>query len=143
MDVSDSGVFGTALSAPAANQGFASAVSDSGLFGTPLSKPAAQGFTFHLSERSTDSGFGSTLCMDSYSARLETFKTYPVKPFHPRPSELAALGFYYLGLDDKVKCFSCNLRLHHWEQSDLVLNEHYRWSLGDCRFMNHINNFRP
>ena len=80
--------------------------------------------------------------MATYTDRLDTFRTYPVKPYHPRPSELAALGFYYVGRDDKVKCFSCNHCIHNWEASDLVLNEHYRWALGNCRYLNHITSFR-
>ena len=80
--------------------------------------------------------------MTKYSHRLESFSTYPIKPYHPRPSELAALGFYYVGRDDKVKCFSCNICVHNWEAGDLVLNEHYRWALGNCRYLNHITNFR-
>jgi hypothetical protein len=80
--------------------------------------------------------------MEKYSDRLETFKTYPVKPYHPRPSELAALGFYYVGPHDRVRCFSCNIDVHNFEEMDLVLNEHYRWSCGNCAYLKHIENFK-
>ena len=42
---------------------------------------------------------------------------------------------------DKVKCFSCKIIVQNWEPSDSVLNEHYRWALGNCRYLNHIANF--
>jgi hypothetical protein len=80
--------------------------------------------------------------MSSYIHRLESFESYPVRPYHPRPSELAALGFYYLGLSDNVKCFCCNLILCNWEIHDCAMREHYKHSLGTCAYVNHINNFR-
>ena len=90
----------------------------------------------------TDSSIFKYKNMANYTDRLETFERYPIKPYHPRPSELAALGFYYLGIADKVKCFSCNSCVCNWESTDLVLNEHYRWALGHCPYLNYINNFR-
>jgi hypothetical protein len=87
-------------------------------------------------------GFATQNYMEKYSDRLETFKAYPVKPYHPRPSELAALGFYYVGPRDRVRCFCCNIDVHNFEETDLVLNEHYRWSCGNCAYLKHIANFK-
>jgi hypothetical protein len=107
------------------------------LFGSALSSNATtRGFSY------ASTGYATQKYMEKYSDRLETFKAYPVKPYHPRPSELAALGFYYIGPRDKVKCFSCNICVHNFEETDLVLNEHYRWSCGNCDYLKHIASFR-
>lgn len=96
----------------------------------------------NFSHRCYCSGGGFTLDMSKYTHRLDSFTSYPIKAYHPRPSELAALGFYYEGAGDKVRCFSCNVGLCNWVTSDFVMNEHHRWSLGKCRYLNHINSFR-
>jgi hypothetical protein len=82
------------------------------------------------------------LKMRDYTNRLNTFINFPTQPFGPRPSELAALGLYYLGISDKTRCFSCKTVFHNWETSDLVLNEHFRWSLGRCGYLNHVMNYK-
>lgn len=43
----------------------------------------------------------------------------------PTPEELARAGFIYLGEGDKVKCFSCGVAHHEWEQ---------KWS-PDCHYL--------
>jgi hypothetical protein len=104
--------------------------------GFPTAKPqdVVQGFT--LGKRPINNQL-----MADYSKRLETFKEYSPRPFHPRASELAALGFFYLGNGDKVQCFCCGICIHDWQASDMVLNEHARWSLGKCNFLRHITSF--
>jgi hypothetical protein len=131
MDVQDSAggqTFGKTLSME--SSGFGKP------FGFSITKPhdVVQGFT--LGKRPI-----SNVVMAEYSKRLETFKDYSPRPFHPRASELAALGFFYLGNGDKVQCFCCGICIHDWQASDMVLNEHARWSLGKCNFLRHITNF--
>lgn len=79
--------------------------------------------------------------MRYYKNRLDSFKYFPKRPFYPRPAELAAAGFYYLGYTDTTKCFSCGLSVHNWEETDDAISEHYRWSSGRCAFLHHITSF--
>jgi hypothetical protein len=121
----------------------------------PPIKPAIFGTTMDVKPheyRHRRGIFGEAICdrnvmetyrqrgMNTYAGRMESYNTYPLKPFHPRPSELAASGFFYLGTKDKVKCHSCNIVLYNWEDTDLAMNEHARWSLGTCAYLNHILN---
>ncbi|XP_041462172.1 baculoviral IAP repeat-containing protein 7-like [Lytechinus variegatus] len=55
--------------------------------------------------------------------RRQTFKawseTCPVKP-----RELAKAGFFYVGVLDRVKCFSCGGQIEGWEEGDTAMGEH-------------------
>ncbi|XP_063954181.1 baculoviral IAP repeat-containing protein 7-like [Lytechinus pictus] len=55
--------------------------------------------------------------------RRQTFKawseTWPVKP-----EELAKAGFFYVGVLDRVKCFSCGGQIEGWEEGNTVMGEH-------------------
>ncbi|XP_076383697.1 putative inhibitor of apoptosis isoform X1 [Megalopta genalis] len=48
--------------------------------------------------------------------RLRSFEFWPIK--YIQPEELAAAGFYYLGQDDFVACFACDIELHRWQHND-------------------------
>ncbi|XP_041356973.1 baculoviral IAP repeat-containing protein 3-like [Gigantopelta aegis] len=50
------------------------------------------------------------------------------------PVDLAIAGFRYTGVDDKVHCDACGLRLHSWLPADDPINEHRRHSPG-CSFI--------
>lgn len=41
---------------------------------------------------------------------------------------LAKTGFYYIGLQDQVKCYFCKVVVGFWEKNDNELKEHKRWS---------------
>ncbi|CAO1419708.1 unnamed protein product [Diamesa hyperborea] len=43
------------------------------------------------------------------------------------PTILSQAGFYYLGLEDEVRCFYCNGGLRNWLESDDPWYEHTRW----------------
>ena len=59
--------------------------------------------------------------------RLTTFVDWPHDhPIHPY--HLAAAGFYYLGKNDSVKCFTCSISLHNWDPDDTPWGEHKKWS---------------
>lgn len=64
-------------------------------------------------------------------ARLDSFKSWP-KPFI-NPKELAASGFYYTGVLDKVRCFKCNLELSHWTKGNVPGLQHERYG-SLCHF---------
>lgn len=50
------------------------------------------------------------------------------------PYELAAAGFYYTGIDDKVKCFICNGIIGEWNYTDNAWKEHAFW-FPKCKFV--------
>lgn len=52
------------------------------------------------------------------------------------PKALSAAGFYYMGIDDKVKCFSCGCIIGDWNFTDNPWEEHAFWS-PSCKFVLH------
>ncbi|NXW75964.1 BIR protein, partial [Hirundo rustica] len=55
--------------------------------------------------------------------RMSTFSTFPMNaPVSER--SLARAGFYYTGVQDKVKCFSCGLTLDSWQPGDNAMEKH-------------------
>lgn len=65
--------------------------------------------------------------------RLSTFSNFPPNvPVTER--SLARAGFYYTGLNDKVKCFSCGLMLDNWKKGDNALEKH-KQLYPSCSFL--------
>ncbi len=54
--------------------------------------------------------------------RLESFKNWP--KLAQNPEEMASAGFYYTGLGDQVKCFTCHQTFKMWYPSDKPLLRH-------------------
>lgn len=61
--------------------------------------------------------------MDTEVKRLSSFKNWPVSS-PVKPKDLAAAGFYFVGRDDQVRCFRCDLTLRKWEKEDIPFEEH-------------------
>ncbi|XP_040832798.1 baculoviral IAP repeat-containing protein 2 [Ochotona curzoniae] len=61
-----------------------------------------------------------------YSCELYRMSTYSAFPAGVPVSErsLARAGFYYTGVNDKVKCFCCGLMLDNWKQGDKPIEKH-------------------
>jgi len=59
-------------------------------------------------------------------ARLKTFTNWPLEWLDKR--QLAQTGMFYTHVDDKVKCYFCGVEIGRWEQEDLPVPEHQRWS---------------
>ncbi|XP_078579679.1 baculoviral IAP repeat-containing protein 7-like [Branchiostoma floridae x Branchiostoma japonicum] len=57
--------------------------------------------------------------------RVHTFFGWP-EGTPVRPERLAKLGFFYLGVRDKVECAFCGGVLHQWEEGDDPKTEHQR-----------------
>lgn len=75
----------------------------------------------------------SNLSMQTHSARLRTFLSWPANvPVHPQ--QLASAGFYYVGHSDDVKCFCCDGGLRCWEPGDDPWVEHAKW-FPRCEFL--------
>ena len=61
-----------------------------------------------------------------FSCELYRMSTYSAFPAGVPVSErsLARAGFYYTGVNDKVKCFCCGLMLDNWKQGDNPIEKH-------------------
>ncbi|XP_038178519.1 baculoviral IAP repeat-containing protein 2 isoform X1 [Arvicola amphibius] len=65
--------------------------------------------------------------------RMSTYSTFPAGvPVSER--SLARAGFYYMGVNDKVKCFCCGLMLDNWKQGDSPVEKH-RQLYPSCSFV--------
>ncbi|XP_015191587.1 PREDICTED: E3 ubiquitin-protein ligase XIAP-like [Polistes dominula] len=69
----------------------------------------------------------------TYEERLCTFNEWPSdKP--QIQAELAEVGFWYTGENDRTKCFCCQLELEDWEPNDSPLQIHEYWS-SKCNYL--------
>ncbi|KAM4808283.1 LOW QUALITY PROTEIN: baculoviral IAP repeat-containing protein 1 [Rhinophrynus dorsalis] len=68
--------------------------------------------------------------------RLESFKEWPENA-HANPADLAGAGFYYTGVADAVKCFTCGIHVHSFEPGDDPYSEHMKFSPG-CAFLHKL-----
>ncbi|XP_057622985.1 baculoviral IAP repeat-containing protein 2 [Chionomys nivalis] len=71
-----------------------------------------------------------------FSCELYRMSTYSAFPAGVPISErsLARAGFYYTGVNDKVKCFCCGLMLDNWKQGDSPVEKH-RQLYPSCSFV--------
>ena len=69
----------------------------------------------------------------TYEGRLETFKRWPSWAAF-KPEDLAKEGFYYTGIRDEVRCFSCDVLLRLLTPSDIIRERHKRYS-PNCSFL--------
>ncbi|XP_051011847.1 baculoviral IAP repeat-containing protein 2 [Acomys russatus] len=71
-----------------------------------------------------------------FSCELYRMSTYSAFPAGVPVSErsLARAGFYYTGVNDKVKCFCCGLMLDNWKQGDSPVDKH-RQLYPSCSFV--------
>ncbi|XP_066227464.1 baculoviral IAP repeat-containing protein 3 [Saccopteryx leptura] len=69
--------------------------------------------------------------------RMSTYSAFPVGvPVSER--SLARAGFYYTGVNDKVKCFCCGLMLDNWKHGDNPTEKHKRL-YPSCSFVQKLN----
>ncbi|KAM9658735.1 baculoviral IAP repeat-containing protein 3-like isoform 2-T2 [Trichechus inunguis] len=69
--------------------------------------------------------------------RISTYSTFPTGvPISER--SLARAGFYYTGVNDKVKCFCCGLMLDNWKQGDNAIEKHKKL-YPSCSFMQSLS----
>lgn len=67
------------------------------------------------------------------TARLRSFQEWP-RNLKQRPEQLAEAGFFYCGVGDRVRCFSCGGGLKDWDNNDEPWEQHALW-LSHCRFV--------
>ncbi|KAM6157814.1 LOW QUALITY PROTEIN: baculoviral IAP repeat-containing protein 2-like [Rhynchocyon petersi] len=68
--------------------------------------------------------------------RMSTYSTFPTGvPISER--SLARAGFYYTGVNDKVKCFCCGLMLDNWKQGDNAIEKH-KQLYPSCSFIQNL-----
>lgn len=68
------------------------------------------------------------------AARLRSFATWP-RYMKPKPEQLVDVGFFYTGIGDRVKCFSCGCGLKDWVNDNELWEQHAFWS-PQCRYVN-------
>ncbi|XP_008552293.3 baculoviral IAP repeat-containing protein 7-B-like [Microplitis demolitor] len=64
--------------------------------------------------------------------RFETFAGWTGPPTLLR--DLAAAGFFYIGVGDQVTCYECAVRIGRWEEGEDPVASHRRWQ-PNCRFV--------
>lgn len=71
----------------------------------------------------------SRVDMRRYDVRMATYSDNTLKWTlrTPSPEHLARVGFYYIGIEDRVRCFSCDVELEDWmeEGTPEPLLRHY------------------
>ncbi|KAM7357814.1 death-associated inhibitor of apoptosis 1 isoform 1-T5 [Cochliomyia hominivorax] len=67
------------------------------------------------------------------TARLRTFNEWP-RNMKQKPAQLAEAGFFYTGVGDRVKCFSCGGGLKDWDENDEPWEQHALW-MSKCRYV--------
>lgn len=65
--------------------------------------------------------------------RLETFLTWPANA-KVEAWKMAKAGLLYTGLEEEVRCFSCDCVLSQWQYGDQVMTRH-RLASPDCPFV--------
>lgn len=65
--------------------------------------------------------------------RLQSFSAWP-RDHVKRPDELFPAGFYYTGIADKVRCYSCGGELNRWNAYDIPWVEHAKFH-PECEFL--------
>lgn len=64
--------------------------------------------------------------MRSFTTRVDTFGGFR-NDMGASVSELADAGLYYLGSEDRTKCFYCSGCLMNWKRNDDPMEEHAKW----------------
>ncbi|KAL5292470.1 IAP1 family protein [Megaselia abdita] len=115
--------------------------------GSPAGSPTSPVKDFIISTDEPDNRGGSPplqICifkenMNSESERLKTFDTFPCD-FMDK-AMLAKTGMYYTGMDDKCKCYFCDVEIGRWERHDCPIGEHMRFS-QNCPLLRrrHVDN---
>ena len=70
--------------------------------------------------------------MNDLRNRLQSFAEWPAN-VAVKPKDLAETGFYYLGVSDTVRCFSCGGTLNGWQIGDIPEDRHRRYNAKDFR----------
>ncbi|XP_045195746.2 baculoviral IAP repeat-containing protein 8-like [Mercenaria mercenaria] len=68
----------------------------------------------------------------TYEARVSSFTSWP-NYLTQKPEELAEAGLFYTGVEDHVRCFTCDGGLRHWDAEDDSWTEHCRW-FPSCQY---------
>lgn len=66
-------------------------------------------------------------------SRLRTFTAWPNELIQT-PDILSQAGFYYVGINDLVRCFHCDGGLRHWDPHDDPWTEHAKY-FPNCSFI--------
>lgn len=89
--------------------------------------------TNHRSSSSRFENMANSADMEHEWGRLISFKTFPGDAPVYR-AQLASAGFYYTGVDDEVRCFSCSYAHKAWQRGDSPVDIH-RTKSPQCKFI--------
>lgn len=79
--------------------------------------------------------FGYRSDLQERKSRETTFLLWPSSaPKSVETAGLVAAGFYYVGDDDKVACYSCHIKVENWKDGDVPVEVHRKQS-PDCRHL--------
>lgn len=67
------------------------------------------------------------------AARIRSFSEWP-RTMKQKPKELSEAGFFYTGVGDRVRCFSCGGGLKDWDECDDPWEQHALW-LSNCPYL--------
>lgn len=76
------------------------------------------------------------LDMTNEANRLTTFVNWPVAFI--TPLQMAENGFYYMGVNDEVRCAYCKVELGRWTEDNVPAVDHRRWA-PQCPFLNKLD----
>ncbi|GFX47662.1 e3 ubiquitin-protein ligase XIAP [Trichonephila clavipes] len=92
--------------------------------------------------RITDSCLEDEVIDYSYEEeRIKSFKSWKVH-YPVDPNRLAKAGFYYIGNEDEVVCFSCHGHIKNWNFGDVVFKKHSEL-FPNCDFVNNRSSNVP
>ncbi|KAM4707159.1 baculoviral IAP repeat-containing protein 1 [Discoglossus pictus] len=99
-------------------------------------------FFNNLNEKnmSTETGPLTMSIFGDEQVRLESFKGWPPNA-HAEPAALARCGFYYTGISDAVRCFTCGIHGHSFKPEDDPFFEHLKFS-PTCAFLHWQKNVK-
>ncbi|GIY03979.1 e3 ubiquitin-protein ligase XIAP [Caerostris darwini] len=79
--------------------------------------------------------------MNETSKRLDSFQNWPHQVYLDK-NEFVHSGLYFTGIEDCVKCFSCNVEMYDWDLNDDPMLYHELFS-PECEYLKTINFPRP
>lgn len=81
--------------------------------------------------------------LSRFPVRLATFEKLNWPPEHcDKIVKLASIGFFYIGLRDRVRCFHCGLGLMQWEPGDDPREAHKRYG-SECDYLDKFLKLEP
>lgn len=86
------------------------------------------------------------MCADDYSHLLQLFdhrlESYENWTGDVSPIDLALAGFHYMGKEDVVRCFKCDIEVYKWKSDDVPILDHLKFS-PNCSYARMMKSCLP